>query len=462
MSTSPQIAHEVFGVVLCRHDASELLLQVSAEGWQLPLIWRPPHVRVAQHLTSSIERYWNLRTYCLFFGCDKGSPDRRVPTYIAEVCDPDAEIPAAMRWLPVASLASARFKDQADFAAIQVSLARLDDYRHSSPGAFARPGWLRTVTEWVAGQAARFGLRLTGTFRQLNACPTFSLLRFETDGPALWFKAVGAPNEHEFSITLKLAQLLPEFLPQLVASKPDWNAWLSLEGSGTHLDIASPQTDWEKAACALASLQIASVGNGLHLIAAGCKDVRSCSLLMLVDPFFERMVELMKLQKKGAPAPLHPSEIASLAAEVRSGLEELADEQNPSVLGHLDVNTGNVLVSPERCVFLDWAEGCVGHPLFTFQYFLELRRKVYGRDHSRECAMLSAYSALWESFFHSRHIEADLPLIPLLAAFAYATSLSWRNPEACHGPMAGYLRSLVRRMKREADALPERRVACRS
>jgi hypothetical protein len=55
-----------------------------------------------------------------------------------------------------------------------------------------------------------------------------------------------------------------------------------------------------------------------------------------------------------------------------------------------------------------------------------------------------------------------LQLSPLLAAFAYAASSNgWRDQEILDDSRrAGYLRSLTRRMNREANQLNERRSPC--
>jgi len=58
----------------------------------------------------------------------------------------------------------------------------------------------RRVVLLVQRAIEPYGLRLSGEFRQLNASPTFALLRLETTGQALWFKAVGEPNLREFPI----------------------------------------------------------------------------------------------------------------------------------------------------------------------------------------------------------------------------------------------------------------------
>jgi len=61
-------------------------------------------------------------------------------------------------------------------------------------------------------------------FEQLNGCET-SRSSFRDNTPSVWFKAVGKPNLHEFPITVALAELFPEYLPSLLATRPACNGW---------------------------------------------------------------------------------------------------------------------------------------------------------------------------------------------------------------------------------------------
>jgi Phosphotransferase enzyme family len=462
MSTQVQLAHDLFRILLYRKQASELLFETSSEQLCLPTVGVPQHTRVAEQITSTMNRSWGVEAFCLFpLSRNIFSPDT-IRYQVAEVGEPDREPPPGMQWCSLASLGPRDFQDNRDFAALESSLTALEQYRRGElPGPFGKPGWPQMVTHWVAAQAAPFGLRLNGRFRQFNASPTFSLIRFETNGPALWFKAVGEPNLPEYSITLRLAALFPTFVPHLIASQPGWNAWLSVEAKGAHLDSRAPEADWLSVAASLANLQLASFEHGLNLIEAGCKDARTCSLRILVDPFFDAMAELMAQQAKPAPPRLSRHEVSALADEIRAALEKLDSNPAPDALGHADFNPGNVLVSRNRCIFLDWAEGCVGHPFFTFQYLLEHLRRERGLNPGSETALLSAYSAPWQAFLAPRAIARNLSLIPLLAVFVYAAgSGSWRRPGSLPAPTAGYFRSLTRRMHREAKALWERRLPC--
>jgi hypothetical protein len=463
MCQSSQSEHDAFRILLYRNDSAKVLVETTDNGLRLPAIVIPPRARVAEEITAAIEKRWNVVAYCLFL-LPSDTCSRELARYqVAEVSRADSKPRAEIRWVPTESLSAGQFAEAADFEAIQKSYTTLDRYRKGTlPGFFGKPGWLRVVTDWVAENAAVSGLRLTGKFRQFDSSPTFSLLRFETNGPALWFKAVGEPNVHEHALTLHLAPLFPGRVPHVIASNREWNAWLSVEAKGRHLSNTSPIIEWQNVATALAHLQIASFGNGLHLIDAGCRDVRACSLLERVGPFFDCMAELMASQTKPTPPPLTTSELAVLAEEIRKALEELGENGIPNLLGHLDCNPENILISPERCVFLDWAEGCVGHPFFTFQYLLEYWRRFHGTDASAESTILSAYTTPWQSFVSSQQIAAAFQLTPLLAAFTYAASAhQLRSQTAVRRPeTAASLRGLTRRMKREADTLQQRRLTC--
>ncbi len=177
-----------------------------------------------------------------------------------------------------------------DNDAIKGSLRELDLYA-SQPqiGPFGRPGWLRDLFIWAQEQLSPLGLRVNGHFHQFNAGPTFSLIRLETNGPAVWFKAAGEPNRHELPITVSLTRLFPKNLPAILGVHPSWNGWLSEEVSDATLDQFTELPVWEGVAKDLAELQIASIGQDAELLAARCKDLRLPNLFDLVDPLFTRM-----------------------------------------------------------------------------------------------------------------------------------------------------------------------------
>ena len=380
-----------------------------------------------------------------------------------ECVHPDAPLPPTASWAPFRSLTIPSFRDAEHFHKISNALRTLS--HHDEPhieGPFAKPGWLREMCSWVAQQIEPMKIRLTGNFRQLNASSSFSLMRFETTGPAVWSKAVGKPNSHEFKIVSIFAALFPEYLPPIVAVRPEWNAWLTTEVQGTSPDADSDFSVWRAIAARLAELQIASLQETPRLMAAGCRDVRVSSLLNCADEFFAVMAELMKQQAKTPPSILTYKQLFRLKEQIKESLCLLAATGIPDGLNHLDFNPGNIFISGDRCTFIDWAEAAIGHPFLTFEYLLEHLTRLRPDHADRREDLVSAYASHWMRFAPPSAVSRALALAPLIAVFAYTVSTgTWREPDTFANPrVAGYFRSLVRRMKREADALENRSLEC--
>jgi Ser/Thr protein kinase RdoA (MazF antagonist) len=454
--------YNTYRLLIERRNGSEILLVPDGHLFALPAVEIPPWERVAPQVTNALEKNWNIETYCLFSPALEHSrrncTDRKYQ--LLETCHPDATLPRAWSWTEIASLSENMFANLDDFRIIHSAMKELAAYASGSiPGFFGKARWLEEVFAWIEQTIDPLGLCLTGQFRQLNASPTFSLIRFETNGPALWFKAVGEPNLHEYSATLTLAKFFPACVPKIIATQADWNAWLTTEAQGAHPDENSAGETWATVAKRLAELQFSSLGQTLHVLDAGFRDVRICSLVELVDPFLENMAGLMEQQTTNSPPRLLRPEIQTLGTELQELLSDFETLAIPNTLGHLDLNPGNILVSGDRCVFLDWAEGSVGHPFLTFQYLLEHLKQLRPADESSKRKMLSTYTEVWRSVLNPREIAEGLAAAPLLAVLAYAVAGdAWRDPARLSQPhISGHLRSLTRRMKREVALLSNRR-----
>jgi hypothetical protein len=411
----------------------------------------------------AIRKSFELETCCLLLPSIPSSvrAGRNVHCAVMESVRQRGPAPRGMCWMPANILDNCRDKEEAEV--VTRAFAELNSFAiGEKPGPFGRPGWLRELFRWANEQVAPLGLRLTGDFLQLNAGPTFSLIRLETYDVALWFKATGEPNERELAITLSVARLFPQYVPRILGIHPAWNGWLAVEAPGVQLDEIAECSAWELAAKSLAELQMSSIGKCSELLEGNCRDLRLPRLAGLIDPFVARMGEFMAAQEKRSPAPLAKSELASL----REGLVEacglLESFRFPDTLGHVDFNPGNILVSADRCVFLDWAEGCVGHPFLTLDYLCQHIGRSGVRDPAAGDRITAAYLRPWEALFSPEILRRAVAIAPLIAAFACAVADdAWRSSDSLHNPTAaGYLRSLTRRMFREAVLAAERSAPC--
>jgi len=451
-------------IILFRGSGSEVWLSSNGTHRALPQLEVARWQRVTEHLTARLTETLGHAAVSLF--SFEATPDQLaagpIRYEVMEELGSNGEAPLKGNWGSLAELDATAFRDSNDLSALWRAVAQCNVNTHCCP--FGKLGWFEDVRRWVREVIEPLGMRLVDRFRQLNASPAFSLIRFETEGPAVWFKAVGQPNLREYSVTLALARLLPRFLPRLIAARPEWNGWLALEADGTLLADQSGPAAWVAAAHALAELQIDSLGKSLHLLEAGARDLRPRTLADRIEPFFPLIAQLMQQQAKVPPKPLSRDELQKLSACVLAALTILEDADFPSALGSLDINPGNLVCTPTGSVFLDWAEAFVGHPFLTFQYFLEHFRRIFGETRVKETQLVASYCSPWLALVSDSAIRRALEAAPLAAVFAYATrDEPWTDPRKLNQPrIAGYLRSLTRRMDCEARTLARRNMPCPS
>jgi Phosphotransferase enzyme family len=459
------VPKDLYRLLLLRRNGSELLVAGGRPPFTLPCVEIPKWERAAENVIAAVSKRYGISATCLF------TPERSANTpdgdqRLYQVMETrEAKVAAAdeTSWLPANSLLNQSFADEQDFAAITDMLRQIADFQKGKTiGPFGRPGWIEELSSWVQREIEPYGLRLNGEFRQLNDSPTFALLRLETNGQAVWFKAAGEPNLREFSISVALSRLFPGFVPTVIATHPAWHGWLTTEFAGSTLDEVPDACAWKRAAQTLGELQIASVGMTDQLLEAGCRDLRVTSLLPSVDPFLEVMTQLMEQQRKTPPPALDRDELLTLGSQIKVALSELAELCIPDTLGHLDFNPGNILCSADQCVFLDWAEAYVGHPFLTLQHFREHLARLRQEDISLGAGVVSAYETKWHGILPREAVALAQDLAPALAVFAYAVGTpSWRNPTMLGEPTtAAYLRSLTRRMRIEMQRLRERGQFC--
>lgn len=443
----------------------EVLLGMDGALRTLPQVRIAPRQRIAEQLSATFKDSCGIDAVCVTsLEAHPVQPGSEPIVYeIMEPHGPQEKDPSDREWVTVSSLVENGFRYPLDFHAVRQAVAQsIKSAEESSHRPFTHLGWFHQIEQWVRAELRPHGLHLNGRFRQLNAHPTFSLIRFETDGRAVWFKAVGTPNERECTLTLALAHSFSRFLPRVIAMRPECNGWLALEAEGPLLQECSEIASWETAARDLAQLQILSLDKCTHLLERGARDLRTSALAELAEPYMQTMGEVMERQAKPSPSPLSRNELRGLATRVLDALALLDRASISTTLGHLDLNPENIVCSPASCVFLDWAEGFVGHPFLTFEYLREHFRRTFGQQSPQEAQLLTGYVSPWRALVDERDTRCALNVTPLVAAFACGVGNDvWTNPRRLEEPRtAGYLRSLTRRMMREANAVAERSEIC--
>jgi hypothetical protein len=448
---------DAYRVIVLRQNATEVLLLPEGMNYRLPAIDIPRDQRVAENVCAQVRTLWGEAVICI------SSEDSGSNYQIAEHWRSIGKPQKQAQWSSLSALSRKCFSDQLDYEKLQKAIQKL-----KSPKAdkirepFTTFGWFTELCAWADASAKPLRLRLNGEFRQLNTSGSFNLIRFETNDRALWFKAVGEPNQREFPITITLAELFPGYLPTIVATHNEWNGWLMKEVEGDALAEAQDVHPWCWAAGAWGELQVASIPYASRILAAGAHDLTPAHLSELVPDYMETMAGLMGRQTKIPPPVLGPTELALTEQCIQEALVVAQNLDLPNGLGHLDLNPWNIIAGARGCHFLDWAEAYVGIPFLSLQYVFEHYRRSPAAKPDGESMLRDEYFRVWEHVISPSIISEVLPFLPMLAVFAYAVAdEAWRDPRRLEEPgYPGYLRSLTRRMFREASALKEQRSLC--
>ena len=452
MPHQTDIQRDRWRVVITRAIASEMIVVPHGAAFDLPEVRVPQNQRLAWNLNAELKRDWQLDVVSIL-PSNVGPRSRagdRLRYHLAEFVDANVPLPSGLRWASISALTSQSFLIAEDFQVLRSFVEELS----ASPGnhgPFGHLGWFQEVTSWLQNAIAPFHLEWTGRFEQFHASPFFSLIRFETRPRALWFKAVGEPNTREFAITRELAERCHEYVPRLLAVRPDWNAWLAEECPGKTLDQVSDIGLWSRAVQDLANLQIESMSWSKSLLQAGAHDLRRLFTRSAVESFFAMAEELLGLMVEAVTLDLSVADLRSMQARMIELLDRAENLRFPDTLGHLDLNAGNVIVSSQRCAYLDWAEAYVGPPFLSLEYLLQTFRRVFGRGSPHERPVVQAYLAVWEAVIPLRDTRELWGLTPALAIFAYTQRcVAAVEPS---GPgisrFGDYLGVLLRRLKHE-------------
>ena len=268
-------------LLMIRRNGNEVLVNTSAAKYTLPQVQIPARQRIAANINRAVERELGLQVISLYEVIPRGPALASDFHYHVVAAVQSAQMPPeGYRWTCLRTLKANSFLREREFIGIDTFRLGLNAVgRDLAPEPFRKPEWFTDVKRWVGRLLRPHSLRLSGKFEQLNACPTFSLIRFETNREPVWFKAVGKPNIREWAVTLALAGLCPDCIPRILGSRRRWNAWLALQAPGQSLAFNGEPQFWERTAASLASLQVASMNHGDNLLMAGAHDLRVSRLL---------------------------------------------------------------------------------------------------------------------------------------------------------------------------------------
>ncbi|WP_263357705.1 aminoglycoside phosphotransferase family protein [Acidicapsa ligni] len=442
-----QVETRTYALALIGPNSDGLMGLSGVHGVQLPHVEIPKWTRVAEEINLAVRKRWGLDSLVLeLLPSQNGAPD----CVLAEVIgQKSGSIPEELSICDLDVIEGPEITP-----GTRDALRTTITGNGSAKGPFSRRGWLIEARDWIEQSAGNGKATLSGVFRQYNASESFALVRFERlEGQAIWLKATGVPNAHEFDVTVRLSQLFPDFLPQLIAARSDWNAWIT-EDAGTSLGACQDLPTLVRAVEVLADLQIESLGEIDMLKAAGCMDRSLRNVHTNLGQMFDFLDEAMKLQVSTKSKPLSSARLREISEVVDEACTAMLGLGIPPCLVNGDINLDNILFDGVRYRFIDWAEVGIGNPFLTLQQVIQ---HVIRDDEHQEWApvLRAAYRAKWLWLLSGDQIDRAFSLMPLLTIVDYLYGrgewlLSERRDETS---FQSFARTLGRCMDRAAAEL---------
>lgn len=409
MSTINQTSSEVITYIVINHATKPKVLMLCGEnGWSLPTVVPKPHAyKSTIGLNQSIYDTYGIVVTLLQILSHKRAPDTGEESvmYAMNNHSPGWQSPPAGRWINSADLTNLKLATPSHRPLITAWLKELESQSSALPYAlWQMPGWFDETMAWMKTQLASRGICLTGTFRQFGVTPVHCLFEISTTSGNLYFKAVRGTLVHEQPLTCALAQLCPQYLPEVVLADDERHYWLTRDIGGERLWDVMDLKRWDEALQTFARLQIDCIAHLDRLYATGCPDWSLTNLAMSIDEFFNATLpELLSGKAIRQNNERRAGQLA-LAGRLKELCSRLADYNFPNTIGHGDLNFGNIQVTDNSISFLDWAEGYIGHPLFTafdvINYFGFRRADLK----NRRAQWRMSYFEPWEGHFSADHL----------------------------------------------------------
>ncbi|WP_353072018.1 phosphotransferase [Tunturiibacter gelidoferens] len=438
---------ERYRVILVMPFSRMVLAERHGKALRLPRINIPKWTRPAERLNEAVQAKWNIKSVIIDI---LSKEESTVPCAVAEVSRHSCiSFANGFITVPVDDF------DRQELTATEHLTVRsilAGNRRGGRP--FSRLGWIDEAQHWIRESVRHHVVEFSEDILQLNASANFALVRFGTqEGPAYWLKATGMPNRHEYAVTTTLAEYFPDSLPPMVAAREDWNAWVT-EEAGQPLCNCLTQRVLQEAIRALAKLQRQSTFRVGQLLAVGCFDGRIPVLRTHLSELIDYLEESMEQQTSLNVPRLHRNRLRELGSILHDACSEMHELGIPDSLILNDVNLGNILFDGSRCVFIDWAEACVGNPFLTCQQLFVGAVRSNGEACTWIHQLKAFYKAQWPDTACEAKLDRAFALAPLLTIVSYLYGRGdWlQSPRRYDLHFQSYSRSLARHMDRAAQA----------
>lgn len=457
MATSENTVEMIeYRLVIVQADSSKVLAFDTIGGYRLPSVRIPQWTRPARSLCKAIRSVWGLRVFVL----DLFTECAECPAWaVAELLIPNGNSELKPVTLDAVEPSELGEEQWAHMAAL---------LSEASGSSLSRVGWINEAVTWLEKETGK-NLTSKENIEQYNAGGGFALLRFHTEGDeTYWLKAAGDPNAHELAVTRLLSDLAGDYLPEMIASKPEWNAWL-MSGAATQVnelpgDPLQLFRFLEDAVESMARIQLNTCGHSTGLLKAGAFNQSMDSLVARSAELFNSLDEAMHLQTSTKVCRIDSKRLRELRATLVEVCQRIEGLAVPMTIVHGDMNYSNILTGCRHCQFIDWSEAYVSTPFITLQHLLLLNKMESPEIKAFTDRLLrDRYKKVWLAACESATIDRGFVYMPLLAVASaiYGRGDWFQSRSRVDARRNSYLRSLARHLDRAAQAPDLQEALCR-
>lgn len=430
------------------HPGDEVMyLERHGDTLKLPTVAIPAASRTAHAVQEAVFSAWSIKSFVL----DCSRDDREI---LLATCLVLSDLPP--RILHPVCLRT--YLDSFCDTKRREHLARIMEDKH--PSVFSNISWHRKAVSWIEGVTGE-SLSSMEEIVQLKCGPSAFLACFPMqNGRQYWMKATTGSHRHEAELTRFLSSLFDEDgssrrpVPKVIATHPEWNAWLTA-GISEAYDIAEfSVTETRemllKAADSLARLQREAHRHQEELFRLGASD-QLCEMMLRSLPHIRPfLIDAMARQSSSKAPQLNNSDIDLICDELEEALQSPEVQKMPASILHGDLNEGNLLLG-ESVQFIDWNEAYVGPCCISLQHLLLLNRHVdQEAQQAISASVVPQYIAAWSDIAPPHQMRKGLSAMDLLGAFSVIhgrgpwPSTRRSEPET----YLAYVRMLTRHMHR--------------
>jgi len=292
--------------------------------------------------------------------------------------------------------------------------------------AWERKRWFKKAENWIQHELDRLQIQVTGSVQQEIACwPAHTFLRVNTTLGVFLFKASYPAPPNEAAITLALAGLFPDLVPQPLASDVP-KTWLLMNGYHENGGQQPGDDDALSIARKFANFQLES---SRHAAEWKKLEVPDRGLAAL-DVFLGEFNELHPVLQSGENS-LSAAELERLQpriADSQSRCRQLAEYALPATLVHPGFSASNVIREDGSLKVLNWSDVMISHPFFSALVFLQ----SLGEPGEQETEIRNAWFAAFADFESPSRLEESFELasrlLPVWQLYRWGCQMDYIEP----------------------------------